>query len=183
MLLVDKRWSLFLDRDGVINKEKVGGYILSWREFVFEEGGVEALRILAGLFGRIIIVTNQRGVGKGYMSQRDLDEIHYYMRAIIEREGGRIDAIYACTEVSEESPCRKPQIGMALWAKRDFPEIDFRRSVMVGNSERDMLFGRALGMHTVWIASTAPSPTPIDLSDEIFPSLWQWALSLRQRNA
>lgn len=179
---IDKGWSLFLDRDGVINKEKSGGYILSWDEFVFEEGVLEALRIVARFFGRIIIVTNQRGVGKGYMTQKDLDEIHHRMKAVIERAGGRIDAIYACTEVAEESPCRKPQTGMAIWAKRDFPEIDFRRSVMVGNSERDMLFGRALGMHTVWIASTAPAPIPSEIADEIFPSLWHWALSLQEHN-
>ncbi|MCX7607056.1 MAG: HAD family hydrolase [Bacteroidia bacterium] len=172
----DKRWTLFLDRDGVINIEKTGGYILSWEEFRFEEGAVEALVRLSSLFGRIVVVTNQRGVGRGLMSKEDLEDIHLRMRAVIQQAGGRVDAVYACTDVTDDSFCRKPQVGMAYWARRDFPDIDFARSVMVGNSESDMRFGRALGMYTVWIASVHPFPSP-GLADEVWPSLKAWAFS------
>lgn len=175
----DRSWTLFLDRDGVINEEKVGSYVLDWHEFRFLEGVLEALAFLSRVFGRIIVVTNQRGVGKGLMTQEALNEIHARMRAAVEAAGGRIDAVYACTDVASDSPCRKPQIGMALWAQRDFPEIDFCRAVMVGNSDSDMLFGHALGMYTVWIASVAPGPQET-FAHEVWPSLGAWAQSLRQ---
>ncbi|GIV23328.1 MAG: HAD-IIIA family hydrolase [Bacteroidia bacterium] len=175
----DRSWTLFLDRDGVINEEKVGSYVVDWSEFRFLDGVPEALAFLSRVFGRIIVVTNQRGVGKGLMTPEALNDIHARMRVAIEAAGGRIDAVYACTEVAPDSPCRKPQVGMALWAQRDFPEIDFRRAVMVGNSDSDMLFGHTLGMHTVWIASVAPAPQEA-FAHEIWPSLWAWAQSLRQ---
>lgn len=175
----DGRWTLFLDRDGVLNVEKPDGYILHVGEFVLLPGVEAAMAKLSQIFGRIIIVTNQRGVGRGFMTQADLEAIHRHLRALIEKAGGRIDAIYACTDADKESPCRKPNPGMALQAKRDFPEIDFTRSVMVGNSDSDMLFGRQLGMHTVWIATTKPLPEPPDLADEVCGSLWEWAVGLR----
>ena len=62
---IDAGWTLFLDRDGVINVEKEDSYILHYNEFVFYEGVPEALRHCASVFGRIVIVTNQRGIGKG----------------------------------------------------------------------------------------------------------------------
>lgn len=173
----DATWTLFLDRDGVINKEIPNYYVLSWKEFVFEDGVLEALSRLKTIFGRILIVTNQRGVGKGLMTESDLNEIHFRMLSVIHAHGGRIDKVYSCTDLDSDSPCRKPNPGMAYEAKRDFPEIDFSRSVMVGNHLRDMEFGRRLGMHTVWIASTEPDPGP-EWADEAYPSLWAWTQDL-----
>lgn len=173
----DKSWTLFLDRDGVINREKSGDYIRTWDEFAFETGALEALARLATIFGRILIVTNQRGVGKGLMTEKDLEEIHFRMLSLIHAGGGRIDKVYACTDTHPESPCRKPNPGMAYAAQADFPEIAFARSVMVGNHIRDMEFGRRLGMYTVWVASTEPDPGPA-WADEAFPALWAWAQSL-----
>ena len=173
----DLSWTLFLDRDGVLNKEKPGDYIRSWEEFVFEEGVLEAMRALRPIFGRIIVVTNQRGVGKGLMTERDLEEIHFRMQSWIHAQGGRIDKIYACTDLELDSPYRKPNPGMAYAAKADFPEIELHRSVMVGNHLRDMEFGRRLGMYTVWIASTEPDPGP-EWADEAYPSLWAWVQDL-----
>ncbi|MEN3040265.1 MAG: HAD family hydrolase [Bacteroidia bacterium] len=177
----DKSWTLFLDRDGVINVEKVGSYVLSWEEFVFLPKVEEAVATLSQIFGRLIVVTNQRGVGRGLMTREALESIHEKMRIHLSSMGGRIDAIYACTEVEDESPCRKPNVGMALQAQRDFPEIEFNRSVMVGNSESDMEFGRRLGMYTIWIATKKLHPQPAALADEIHLSLWAWALTLRSR--
>ncbi len=173
----DSTWTLFLDRDGVINKEISNYYVLSWQDFVFEEGVLAALSRLKTIFGRILIVTNQRGVGRGLMTESDLNEIHFRMLSLIHAHGGRIDKIYACTDLDSNSPRRKPNPGMAYEAKRDFPEIDFSRSVMVGNHLRDMEFGRRLGMYTVWIASTEPDPGP-EWADEAHPSLWAWTQDL-----
>ena len=94
------------------------------------------------LFKHIIIVTNQRGVGKGIMTRKDLEEIHAYMINEVSGQGGRIDKIYVCTDTSDHSKNRKPNTGMALQAKDDFPDIDFTKSIMAGDSISDMLFAK-----------------------------------------
>ncbi|MEO7175903.1 MAG: HAD-IIIA family hydrolase [Saprospiraceae bacterium] len=153
MLKVNSSWTLFLDRDGVINKRLPGQYVKSPIEFEFLPGVLQALPKLAQLFGHIFIVTNQHGVAKGEMDIDDLDEVHEHMIDQIKKAGGRIDKIYACTESKEMRPnCRKPDPGMALWAKMEFPEIQFYHSVMVGDSADDILFGQKLGMYTVAVS-------------------------------
>lgn len=176
---IDKSWTLFLDRDGVINVENVGSYVTSWEEFTFCEGSLAALRQLSDMFGKIVIVTNQRGVGKGIMTIGDLKEIHNNMVKQVKAEGGRIDKVYACTAVDDHDHNRKPNIGMAYQAKEDFDEVDFRRSVMVGNAMSDMEFGKKAGMHTVFLTTKhEPYQLPHDLIDEQFTSLLSWAKSL-----
>jgi histidinol-phosphate phosphatase family protein len=151
---IDPSWTLFLDRDGVINYEKYNDYIHKWEEFVFYEGALEAIQIFSKHFNRIVIVTNQKGIGKGLTRPIDLEEIHNNMVAAIQKEGGRIDAIYFCSDLDDNSPNRKPNPGMGLQASRAFPEIDFKKSLMVGNNFSDMQFGRNLGMHTIFLATT-----------------------------
>ena len=75
-LRINKDWTLFLDRDGVINKKIENDYVRNWSQFEFIEGVIEALKILRNIFGKIIIVTNQRGIGRGLMTENDLHEIH-----------------------------------------------------------------------------------------------------------
>jgi len=91
---IHQNWTLFLDRDGVINKRKIGDYIKIIDEFEFLPDVKEALSILAKYFNKIIIVTNQQGIGKGIMTEDDLRDIHKYMLEEILKSGGRIDAIY-----------------------------------------------------------------------------------------
>lgn len=176
---IDKTWTLFLDRDGVINEETVGSYVVNWDEFQFCEGALNALKTLNEFFGRIVVVTNQRGVGKGIMSFEALKEININMTGAISETGGRIDKIYACTAVSDDDQNRKPNVGMAHQAREDFPEIDYKKSVIVGNSLSDMEFGKRLAMHTVFLTTKhEPFPLPHDLIDEQYPSLEAWAKSL-----
>lgn len=156
MLQPDTSWTLFLDRDGVINIEKVKDYIHHWDEFQFYPDAVESIAAFSKTFNRIIIVTNQKGVGKGITLKENLDEIHQHMTAAIEAAGGRIDAIYYCPDTDDNSPNRKPNPGMAFQAKADFPEIDFSRSIMVGNNTSDLYFARNAGMHAVFLRSTQP---------------------------
>lgn len=178
-VIVDKSWTLFLDRDGVVNVESLGSYITGWNDFKFHEGVLEAIQILSGLFGKIVVVTNQRGVGKGIMTMEALKEINANMCSAIEDAGGRIDKVYSCVAVSDEDRNRKPNTGMALQAKEDFPGIDFKHSIIVGNSLSDMEFGRQLAMHKVFITSKhEPFSLPHDLIDEQYPSLEVWASSL-----
>lgn len=160
---IDNSWTIFIDRDGVINHEKHLDYIHTWDEFVFYEGVKDAIKIFAEVFNRVVVVTNQKGVGKGLTKLEDLNTIHANMKAAIEEAGGRIDAIYFCTDLNEDSPNRKPNPGMGLMAKNDFPEIDFNKAIMIGNTISDMEFGRNLGVHTVFLPTTRPD---VDLNDQ-----------------
>jgi len=159
-LVIDKSWTLFLDRDGVINKRLVDDYVKSWEEFEFLENVPETIAHCSHLFGTIVVVTNQQGIGKGLMSDADLRNIHENMTAEIKLHGGRIDKVYYCPKLKDQTPnCRKPLPFMGLQAQKDFPTIDFSKSVMVGDSISDMEFGEALGMHNVYIT---PDPYKSD---------------------
>jgi len=149
---IDHTWTLFLDRDGVINK-KLGGYVTTPSEFTFLPHVIESLVTLSEIFTTIVIVTNQQGIGKELMSHDDLHSVHSHMLRNINLAGGRIDNIYYCPQLAQEDPpCRKPNPGMALQAKGDFPHIDFRKSVMIGDSVSDIRFGNLLKMTTVRIS-------------------------------
>lgn len=176
---IDKTWTIFLDRDGVINYEKKDDYIRSWGEFAFYTGAREAIKIIAEKCGHIIIVTNQRGVGKGLMTEEDLKDIHDKMKAAIELAGGRIDGIYTCTSTDKYHPDVKPNPGMAFRAVQDIPGIDLTKSIVAGNNPTDMLFGRNAGLYTAFIATTHPEmELPHHDIDFRFHSLMDFAKAL-----
>lgn len=174
--LIDKQWTLFLDRDGVINHEKDQSYVFHAGEFIFYEGVLEALKKLESVFNHIIIVTNQRGVGRELMTENDLVSIHEFMLQHIRKAGGRIDKIYYCTSIDNDHPQRKPNPGMALQAMKDHPMISKQHSIMVGNNLSDMQFGRNAGMHTVLLTTTGTRvELPHPLVDSVFGSLAAFA--------
>lgn len=153
-LPVDKTWTLFLDRDGVINRRIVDDYVKHPDEFHFLDNVPPAVALLSSVFGRIIVVTNQQGIGKGLYTHDDLQRVHDKMLASLEQAGGYIDAVYYAPQLaSEQSLMRKPGIGMASAAKEKFPAIDFARSVMVGDTKSDMQFARNAGMIAVLCGS------------------------------
>jgi histidinol-phosphate phosphatase family protein len=156
--LIDKSF-LFTDRDGVINKHLENDYVKTTGDFEFLPGAIEAFSYLVRHFKRIIVVTNQRGIGKELFTETDLSNIHDYMNHAIAQQGGHIDAIYYCTALEESNPDRKPNSGMALKARADFPEIDFAQSIMLGDSKSDIEFGNRLGMTTVLILPNARTKT------------------------
>ena len=173
---LDKSWTLFLDRDGVINHEKKEDYILNWDEFRFYDDVKETFHILADRFSKIIIVSNQRGVGKGLMTEADLRDIHFKMQQEIETAGGRIDHIYYCTSTDNKHPDRKPNPGMAFHARSFFSQIDLDKAIIVGNKPSDMQFGRNAGIYTVFAATTNPDvPFPHPDIDLRFDSLAAFA--------
>lgn len=152
-LNIDKSWTLFLDRDGVINRLIVGNYVKTWEEFVFLPDTFQAMKRFSELFGKIFVVSNQQGIGKGIMTKDVLLSIHNKMTQEIGNNNGRIDKIYFCPYKKEDnSTLRKPNIGMALQAKKDFPEIKFKKSIMVGDSITDMEFGFKMKMLNVLIS-------------------------------
>ncbi len=153
-------WTLFLDRDGVINRRLVDDYVKSWEEFEFLPGVLEAIAIFSQKFKHIFIITNQQGIGKGLMTEADLQEIHQKMSAEIKAAGGNIDAIYFCpTLAKENSPKRKPNAGMAFQAKEEFSTVNLAQSIMAGDSASDIEFGKNAGMHTVFIGEKPSSIT------------------------
>ena len=177
---IDQTWTLFLDRDGVINHEKYQDYVYNYDEFVFYEGAKEALQILSEKFYKLIIITNQRGIGRGLMSEEHLHEIHYNMVLDIKAAAGRIDKIYYCISTDNAHSHRKPNPGMAYDAKKDFPAIEFAKSIIAGNNLSDMEFGRNAGMYTVFIKTTSPDlRLPHPLIDLAFDSLYDFAKALQ----
>ncbi len=162
--MTDKNWTLFLDRDGVINRRLVDDYVKSWSEFAFLSGVPEAIAHFSRRFARIVVVTNQQGIGKGLMTKADLQSIHHQMVLKIEQAGGRIDKVYFCPHHRQDDcACRKPRIGMAEQAKVDFPEIDFTKSIMIGDTPSDIEFGHRAGMRTVFVSKTEHAPPHTDL--------------------
>lgn len=164
---------LFLDRDGVLNRHLPGDYVRNWKMWEWLPDVLPAIAELTKRYKRLFIVSNQQGVGKGLFSEADLTSIHRRMLTDIYKAGGRMDGIYTCTELeSVHSPNRKPEIGMALQAQREFPEVDFARSVMVGDNVTDMLFAQKARMRAVYISKNNPVPEAVrDITDLVLESL------------
>lgn len=149
---IDGNWTLFLDRDGVINKKLENDYVKTVEEFEFLPKSLESIVSFSRFFHKIIVVTNQQGIGKGIMSEDDLTAVHNHLLNEVKKNGGRIDAIYHAPRLaSENSEMRKPNSGMAFLAQKEFPTIDFNKSIMVGDSVSDMEFANKTGMKAVFI--------------------------------
>lgn len=148
----DVLWTVFLDRDGVLNRKMPDGqYVTDWQQFRWIPGSLEALALLAAAPARIVVVTNQQGVAKGLLTAQRLEDIHRKMKADVAAAGGRIDGIYVCPHLEGSCDCRKPGIGLFLHAKRDFPDTNFCQSVVVGDSQSDIEAGKRLGAWTVLV--------------------------------
>lgn len=159
-LHIDNSWTLFLDRDGVINTKRDNDYVKGWKEFHFLPGVLEALRISAQIFGKILITTNQRGIAKKLYTEKDFADITQNMIAEIEKDGGRIDGVFYCPHFGNEEfcDCRKPKTGMAQQAVQKFPDINFSKAILVGDSPSDIEFGKNAGMFTVQVNYTTKAP-------------------------
>jgi D-glycero-D-manno-heptose 1,7-bisphosphate phosphatase len=179
----DKNWCVFLDRDGVINNRFKDDVVDTPEKFKFIDGVKESIAYFSEVFKRIIVVTNQQGIGKGIFTEQDLEEIHSKMISEINREGGRIDKIYHCPALKGQNNFyRKPLPGMALLAKKDFPEIDFRKSFMVGDALSDMRFGKNMKMITVFIGTDRKIVSEHHtLIDYAFESLFEFKVFLEKQ--
>jgi histidinol-phosphate phosphatase family protein len=183
MFQFDKSWTLFLDRDGVINERIVGDYVKDWDSFNFIPGSIKAIESLSGIFGRVVVVTNQAGIGKKLMTEQDLFKVHKMLLKTVDLLDGRIDKIYHAPEAPHNpSDLRKPNIGMALQAQKDFPEINFSKSVMVGDSLSDMEMGHRLGMVKVFIEGKNEDPSAFQ-PDYQFKTLFDFAKKVMAERA
>lgn len=175
-LKIDKSWTLFLDRDGVINKRLPGAYVGSVQEFEFLSGVQAAIKIVSSMFGTIVVVTNQQGIGKGLMTETELEAVHKHMILEIQNSGGRIDKVYHSPFLKSLNHFyRKPSVGMGLLARKDFRDIKFKKSIMVGDSLTDMIFGKQLKMKTVFIGDPKNAKLNENLIDFVFPDLITFA--------
>jgi D-glycero-D-manno-heptose 1,7-bisphosphate phosphatase len=144
--------TVFLDRDGVINRQRKADHVKSWAEFEFLPDAKEALRLLAEAEYRVVVVTNQRGVARGRFT--DLAAIHRRMIDETTLAGGRITAVYYCPHEIGHCGCRKPEKGLFLEAQRDFIDVDFSRSTVIGDSSSDMEAGLSLGCRNIFIGES-----------------------------
>jgi D-glycero-D-manno-heptose 1,7-bisphosphate phosphatase len=149
----------FLDRDGTINvKAPEGEYVTSPAEFRYLPGAEEAIRLLASAGWRVVVVTNQRGIALGRMTAEAVDEIN---RRLLELP---VAAVYVCPHEKGTCDCRKPATGLFLQAQRDFPEIEFERSVVIGDAPSDTAAGEALGCRTILVGEQ-PLPSLRDAAE------------------
>ncbi len=176
-----KGWTLFLDRDGVINQRITDDYVKHPDEFNFIPGVKEAIAIFAGIFDRIIVVTNQQGIGRGLMTSLQLDSIHDKMLSEVKESGGRIDAVFYSPDLKNtRSFTRKPAVGLGLKARKQFPAINFKQSVMAGDTYTDILFGHRLGMLTVLIGTDKEVAFECaGILDHSFPDLISFAKKIK----
>ncbi|MCD6427465.1 MAG: HAD family hydrolase [Caldisericaceae bacterium] len=162
-----KKITIFLDRDGVINeKAPEGDYIKSPEELKLIEGAAEAIKYFNDKGFLVIIITNQRGIGKGVMTKEDFEKVMNKLRKELAKKGAHIDAYYYCPDTDENSPCRKPNIGMFLQAKKDFPEINFRNSFVIGDSLKDIKAGKKIGAKTILLCKKISANIESDYTAE-----------------
>lgn len=161
------RKALFLDRDGVINRRIMGGYVRTPSEFVLLEDIIPLLRSAREAGYLLILVSNQQGVGKGLMSSHDLDVVHTYMQNLLaaQLDGKGLDDIRVCTDLdSAQSTRRKPAPGMLLEAIEAF-DLDPSQCWFLGDASTDAQAGRAAGVKTALIGQFLPTQADFIIPD------------------
>ena len=154
---LERSSAILLDRDGVLNKRPARGhYVRSWDKFEWLTGAKESLRLLKDAGYRVILITNQAGVGRGAMTEEALLSLHRQMTVDVARDGGKIDAIYYCPHRGEDDcPCRKPKPGMIFQAQHAFG-LDLGRTLFVGDDETDARAALAAGCMSMLVSAERP---------------------------
>jgi D-glycero-D-manno-heptose 1,7-bisphosphate phosphatase len=135
---------VFLDRDGTINRDSAA-YIKSWSEFAFLPRSIEAIRSLTVAGFVNIVITNQSAVPRKLMPPDELENIHSKMKAAIQSRGGKISDIFFCSHLPRDGCyCRKPLPGLIARARQKY-DIDLAKSVMIGDSARDIMCAHNAG--------------------------------------
>lgn len=179
---------VLLDRDGVINRRILRGYVTSWEQFTFLPGALEGLRLFAERNYSAIVVSNQACVGKGLISLEALEEMTRRFVREIEAYGGRVSGVYYCPHRSEAGcPCRKPNPGLLLKAQQEH-RFPFAETFLIGDSETDLQAALRVGSPAVLISNGEPHRLENlpNASQRIFPSLYaaaQFILGLEKSGA
>lgn len=170
--------AVFLDRDGVINREK--GYITTWEDFELLPHVADAIRQIHENDFLVIVITNQSGIAKGLYTEKNVQMIHQQLDHLLQKSGAKIDAYYYCPhhpegivpEYTKVCNCRKPDNGMILQAAKDY-NIALENSFLIGDSERDILAGRKSGCITYGVRSGHGFPDPDIQPDDIADNLFE----------
>ena len=154
----------FLDRDGTINvKAPEGEYVTAPEGFEFLPGAERAIRLLAESGWRVIVVSNQRGVALGRMTEADVEAVNARMAHL------PIAGIFVCPHDRGVCDCRKPGTGLFRQAQERFPGIDFERSVMIGDADSDIAAGQAIGARTFRVGEP-PLPSLLEIAEQLASS-------------
>jgi histidinol-phosphate phosphatase family protein len=168
--------AVFLDRDGTIAKDV--HFCCRVEDLEILPHVPEAIRLLNQNGFKVVVITNQSGIGRGHLTEQTLHQIHHYMKQELAQCNACIDAIYYCPHhPNDKCECRKPQTGLLLRASRDL-NIDLKRSFMVGDAERDMIAGKTMGCRTALISadlhSDGETSEPPDFVAEDLLSVALW---------
>ena len=148
---------VFFDRDGIVNEPPdPEPYVVGTDRFRLLPDFVRVLRIVSSRGYPAVIVTNQRGIALGRMTEADVDRIHDVLQASLAEDGLTLLDIYVCPHDDDDHPWRKPNPGMLEAAARDH-DLDLSASWMIGDSERDIAAGRRAGCRTIRVAADAVS--------------------------
>jgi len=148
---------VFLDRDGVINRDS-SDYIKCWEEFIFLPNSLEALKILTRKGCTLIVITNQSIIHRKWVSPEVLEDMHLRMKSAVASHGGRITDIFFCPHTPEQGcSCRKPKPGLIQQACQKYT-IDLADAIMVGDSAKDILCGKAAGCGRTILVQAANDP-------------------------
>jgi len=135
--------AVFLDRDGTINQDT--GYIDSPERLFIIDGAASAIKRLNSKGFRVVVITNQSGVGRGYFTKEAADSVNKKLEEILKREGAHLDGIYYCPHHPDDNcECRKPRIGLLEKAKNDLA-IDFKKSYVIGDKGSDIEIAQSIG--------------------------------------
>jgi D-glycero-D-manno-heptose 1,7-bisphosphate phosphatase len=182
--------ALFLDRDGVVNVDR--GYVYRPQDFTFIEGIFDTARLAVAHQFRLIVVTNQSGIARGYYTEDDFQILTAWMSKRFAAEGAKLTAVYQCPYHAEghghwrvpDHPDRKPNPGMLLRALRDY-RLEANESLLLGDKESDVEAGRRAGLFA--IARFAPqSPevaTGADCIVRNHPAAADWIAEMHSRIA
>ncbi len=175
----EKTKAIFLDRDGVINKEV--SYLSNPDMFEFIEGSIEALKILKQKNFMLIVITNQAGIARGFFTEETLMAIHNKMKKILRNHGIDLVDIYYCPhhpDITGPCDCRKPKPGMIIKAKLKH-NINLTKSYMIGDTLNDIKTGKAAKCKTVLVLTGygKEEQKKIDLikPDMIYENLYRFA--------
>jgi D-glycero-D-manno-heptose 1,7-bisphosphate phosphatase len=142
--------AVFLDRDGVINRMIRNGYVLNWDQFEFLPHVAEAINLLNKNNIPVYVITNQACIGRGLITKDALDAINRRMVNELAEKDASIDEVFVCPHTPEENcDCRKPKTGLFLQAKAMHPQISFKDSWFIGDTDTDVEAGHAIGCKTI----------------------------------
>lgn len=143
--------ALFLDRDGTINVDK--GHVYKIEDFEFIKGMPEFIKKYNDQDYKVIVISNQAGIAKGYYTREDVDKLHKYINQELAKIGAHIDAFYICPhhpDYTGECNCRKPKTGMIEQAIRDF-DIDASESILYGDKPWDIECGERCNIKSYYV--------------------------------